>query len=102
MTASLSDYMNGRVEHRWRETKGGHSRKKHSSSALMISLLIARYYTDPWLVTQHEETLNGHAISWTRPGRLWTIEDRQRMTMQLDQLWHVVFPTGSTLLHYNI
>jgi hypothetical protein len=42
----------------------------------------------PWLVLQHQENILGHDVKWTRPGKLWTIEERKALNDKLVASWN--------------
>lgn len=47
---------------------------------------------DPWLVTEFEETLHGHSVRWTRPGRRWTANDRRGLMSKFLEVAAEAFP----------
>ncbi|KAK1831877.1 hypothetical protein QBC39DRAFT_350381 [Podospora conica] len=76
MTEDLSSHVTERLKHRLKATQdsGGY----------------------PWLIAEHEETIHGHEVRWTRPGRLWTIEERRALVYEVEKTWAEMFAEDSS------
>ncbi|KAK0749675.1 hypothetical protein B0T18DRAFT_407322 [Schizothecium vesticola] len=52
----------------------------------------------PWLVAEHEQTIHGHSVKWTRPGKLWTIEERRGLVYVVERAWAEMFGEDGSMV----
>ena len=96
MAGSLQEYIKDRCENRVRATITGGNCTQHQVTDHCIHWLTIPSSIGPWLRTEHEDTILGHPVQWTRPGRLWTMEEPQMLSHRLEMGWNAMFAEGST------
>ena len=58
----------------------------------MTPTYMLKWKSVPWRETECEEIAWDHPVRWTRPGRDWTIEERDELWKKITNEWLIMFP----------